>query len=227
MSEELWKGVQLKLKHAQYHREQMNISIDSSRWRRESALYEGHGTALGHDWQLPFYANLDAFLTCTRSIPEITNFCFGRDIPIQQLKEWFERLPLKEKMRRVEFSDRFARTYNEFRKLPLSDARNVSVHRKGHPPVTVATIGRWGTRYKSGPTDQLPSHEVPPSDGSNMGWFGQSARILPSWKDYFIGSENLFEACNDYFEQAKRAVYEAETLVRDIHRDLPLTPPPG
>src|SRR5882672_5777776 len=98
------------------------------------------GAIIGTQWQAAFYAYLDAFLAMSRSVPEVITCCFGEDRSIA-MKSWFKGLDAAEQSRRRAFSAQFETGYSTFRALPLSTARNITLHRTGHPPVEVRITG--------------------------------------------------------------------------------------
>jgi hypothetical protein len=75
---QLWAGVDRKIEHAGYFLEQMQHSLERPRNARTARL-EAAGAIVDTQWQLSFYANLDAFLAMARSVPEIIQWHFGDD----------------------------------------------------------------------------------------------------------------------------------------------------
>jgi hypothetical protein len=73
----LWTGIDLKQDHANFHLERMGAAPRAP----ERTGHEFFKTRRGeeHEWQRPFYAHLDAFLSAARSIPELIQCCFGHD----------------------------------------------------------------------------------------------------------------------------------------------------
>jgi hypothetical protein len=79
MHEEMWAGVELKVQNAEFHLQRMEQSLNLP---EPTALYvalEASGAILGTNWHRSFYAHLDAFLSAVRSVPEVIQFCFGKD----------------------------------------------------------------------------------------------------------------------------------------------------
>ena len=127
-----------------------------------TALYvalEASGAILGTDWHRSFYAHLDAFLSAVRSVPEVIQFCFGKD-DHHLVRQAFAVLPPEELARRCEFKKQFKSTHNAFRHLALSEARHISEHRTGFAPVDVTVVGMLGITYVGGPTKQIPTTET-------------------------------------------------------------------
>jgi len=69
-----------------------------------------------------------------RSVPEIVHACFGADQGSKVMKTWFNGLPTAEQTRRKNFAMQFEAAYGPFRALPLSNVRNISLHRTGVAP---------------------------------------------------------------------------------------------
>jgi hypothetical protein len=220
MSAHLWVGAELKLEYASLYLRRMGESLVP----RRSGLGPPN---IDHDWQLNLYAHFDAFLPCTRSVAEIINCCFGKDDGSREMRDWFKKLSVDEQNRREHFTKLFQVERAKFDSHFLTKARNVTVHRAGHPPVTVAFNGFWGVRYQSNPTTRLPSHEVRPSDGSDMGWLGEALPVLPNGNDFEIGGRNLFSSCSEYIADAKDLLSKARTVAGAVHGSNPLTDPPA
>jgi hypothetical protein len=53
------------------------------------AALESMGVIVDDGWHRAFYAHLDAFLSATRSLPEIIQCCFGVD---RRLSGWLKSL---------------------------------------------------------------------------------------------------------------------------------------
>ena len=50
------------------------------------------GAIIDTGWQRSIYPHLDAFLSTTRSIPEIIQCCFGVDDGNREIRDWFDKL---------------------------------------------------------------------------------------------------------------------------------------
>jgi hypothetical protein len=127
MNEELWAGVELKLLHAEFPFESMGRSLEPPELTATNVAIEVSGGIIDTRWQRSFYAHLDAFLSASRSIPEIIQCCFGED-RASVMSAWLGRLPDAERHRRGDFRNQFKDRYDRFLALPLSRARNVSLH---------------------------------------------------------------------------------------------------
>jgi hypothetical protein len=129
--DELWAGVDVKIENAQFHLDAMSRVLQPPERAAGYTVVEGMGTVISDNWHRAFYAHFDAFLSATRSVPEIIRCCFGRDTGARIMKEWYEARTADEQERRSEFQEKFGLDYDAFRTLPLSTARNISEHRTG------------------------------------------------------------------------------------------------
>lgn len=59
------------------------------------------------------------------------------------MKTWLDSLDKGEQDRRRRFETEFKAQLNSFRAMPLGNARHISEHRTGFPPVTVTISGRF------------------------------------------------------------------------------------
>jgi hypothetical protein len=91
-------------------------------------------------------------------------------VPIQGLDH-------DEQDRRCAFTGQFNDRRRTFGNLPLSKARNISVHRTGVAPVTVATTGFFGVTYTGGPTSPIPSTETRQIDDPNLAFWQSLPRF--------------------------------------------------
>jgi hypothetical protein len=226
MYEHLWKGADLKLEYASMHLQQMSQSLQPPQRTAMTTALQSSGAYIEHDWQRYLYAHFDAFLPCTRSVADIINCCFGHDRN-PRMKSWFDGLPVDEQRRRKLFTKQFHVERKSFDDNYLTKARDVSVHRAGYPPLTIAFTGFWGVRHVSNPTIRLSMNEVKPPDGSNMGWLNQSMPLRPNWQDFQIGGRNLFEACQEYVQDATDLVSKARNIANSVHGSSSLADPPA
>ena len=234
MHENLWAGVRLKVEHAGFFLRQMQAALDRPRGQR-AAMLEAAGATVDVQWQPAFYANLDAFLVMARSVPEVINSCFGKDTAKKEMKNWFARLCLDEQRRRADFRSAFENAYKAFRDLPLSNARNISVHRSGYPPgVEARIVGSFGVSYIGSPVKRVPTVESrPPSPGDDpkdpaVIWASTlpPVPVRPTWTDFEIDGKQLFPECGDYLRQVEALVAEARAISERVHGTDILTPPP-
>jgi hypothetical protein len=214
MHEELWAGVELKIEHAAFFLQKMS-----------DCLQPPEGT----NWQLSFYACLDAFLAMTRSVPEIIQCCFGHDTSFQ-MKDWFKDLSDDEKSHRKQFAVEFNPDHKNFRDLPLSATRNTIFHRTGVAPVNVRITGRFGVTYTGKPIKDVPAAEsrnIVAGDDPSLQWAATPppVSVRPAWTDFTIDGKPLFPECQDYLEEARKLLNEARRISQQVHGNDSLTPP--
>jgi hypothetical protein len=95
-----------------------------------------------------------------------------------------------EQRRRKKFQDLFDPHSYAFTRLPLSGARNVTLHRTGVAPVEVHVIGRWGS-YTGNPLTQIPQSEMlPTTAGSDpaLQWAATQPpqAVCPNASDFWL-----------------------------------------
>ena len=151
MYEELWAGVELKIQNAVFHLRQMEQSLDPPEQTQENVALQVSGAIIHTDWQRSIYAHFDAFLSATRSVPEVIQCCFGVDLGHPVMRIWFDKMVDAERDRRKEFKKEFKTAYDTFRALPLGNARHISEHRSGVAPVVVTITGMFGITYVGDP----------------------------------------------------------------------------
>jgi hypothetical protein len=99
--DELWAGVDLKIENAQFHFDAMiRVLQPQSPERVGTYTIEGMGTVISGSWHRPFYAHFDAFLSASRSVPEIIRCCFGVDTFIEPDRR-VSRIRLSDKTSRL------------------------------------------------------------------------------------------------------------------------------
>jgi hypothetical protein len=71
--DELWAGVDLKIENAQFHFDTMSRALLPQSPERAGTYTAvgGMGTIISGNWHRAFYAHFDAFLSASRSVPEI------------------------------------------------------------------------------------------------------------------------------------------------------------
>jgi hypothetical protein len=220
--DKLWAGVDLKIENAEFHFDAMSRVLQPQSPGTYTAV--GGMTVISGNWHRAFYAHLDAFLSASRSVPEIIRCCFGVD-PHPTMRKWHEDQNADERKRRSEFQKKFKLDYNAFRGLPLSAARNISEHRTGAAPVTVKVSGRFGVVYDGGPTKPIPTsetREMPPQ----LGWLANPMPVQPLWPDFSIDGAPLFKTCGDYLDRARSLTVRARALAQEVHGESEITPPP-
>lgn len=228
MNELLWAGVELKVENARFFLEQMDKSLlpPMRTGGRDDTYLQSAGAILGTQWQQAFYANLDAFLAMTRSIPEIINCCFGKDKSNSLMSKWFDGLDPTEQSRRCTFTTEFKTAgYTSFQSLPLSNARNVSCHRTGVAPAEASISGFFGVTYTGNPVQRVPDVETLPTPGDTS-ITQHPLPVRPSWPDFTIDGNPLLEECQAYLRAAIELVTQARSISGRVHGSELLTPPP-
>ena len=224
MHDELWAGVESKLENSAFHLDRMGQSLQPPERTHMNAALEASGVILTTNWQRALYAHLDAFLSTTRSVPEIINCCFGQDSS-QQMKSWFDKLSPDEQDRRRDFSKQFKANHVKFRAHDLSQARHVSEHRKGYAPVEVAIKGFFGVVYTGSPVKPVPTSETRVIDNPEYAFLAKPMPLRPSWQDFTIDGKPLFDECGAYLERARTLIAEARTISAKVHGNKALMPP--
>jgi len=228
MHDELWAGAELKSEHAAFYLEKMGAALLPPERTAINVAIESSGAILDTRWQDSFYAYLDAFLIMSRSVPEVISTCFGFDATgsPRHVRTWFARLDSTEQDRRRRFSAEFEDAgYGNFRKSDLSNARNITVHRSGVPPVEVKITGRFGVTYTGTPVERVPVSETR-QVGSEFQWLVRPVALRPGWQDFEINGKPLFAECKDYLRAAQLLLQEGRTISMRVHGDHPLTAPP-
>lgn len=235
--DDLWSAVEHKLAGAEFFFREMGRDIVPPYLNNpQLAAIAATGTIVGNPWQEKFYHHLDAFLAMARSIPEIIRCCFGID---RRMRTWISSLDFSEATRRQTFQTQFEPLSRTFTALPLSGARNVTLHRAGVPPVEVQVIGRWGT-YTGGPLTAIPQsellHIVAVNDPA-LQWAATEPPqpVQPRPADFSLliptGSSasrvELFPECRRFLDAARRLVTDAQQIALAVHGSQPLTPAPG
>jgi hypothetical protein len=223
MHEELWAGPGLKLGYAAFHLERMGQSLQPPEATGYTVALEASGAIVGNNWAQSFYAHFDAFLAAARSVPEIIQCCFGVDRGHSEVRDWFDWLPPAQQHRRYEFSKRFKGVRDEFRALPLSKARDISVHRTGYASVKVAVTGMFGVTYTGGPTEQVPISETRQTE---LPFLARPIPLRVKWQDFEIDGRPLFPECQDYLKKASEVMAKAREISTRVHGADSLTPPP-
>lgn len=228
MHEELWAGVELKLRHAEFHLQRMGQSLEPPERTATNVALQAAGAIIDTGWQRSFYAHLDAFLSATRSVPEIVQCCFGADEDHPDMRSWFRKLPEAEKRRRREFEKQFKTSYVSFRALRLGTVRHISEHRTGVPPVNVTISGLFGVTYIGGPVKRVPISETRHIDDPALAWMAKPIPLpQPSWNEFKIEGQPLFPACQDYLQGARALVENARHICNLVHATNAVSSPPS
>jgi len=226
MHEDSFAGVELKLQHAAFFLDAMGEALLPPPRTTENVAIQSSGTIIDTRWQTSFYAYLDAFLAMTRSVPDIISSCFGADRGSKEMQSWFESLTFAEQIRRQNFAAAFQTTHATFRNLPLSGARNISLHRSGVAPVETKITGRFGISYTGTPVKRIPTSETPtfPPD---FQWMARPVPLQPRWQDFEINGKPLFAECQAYLREAQRLLNEARRICQLEHGSAAPTQPPS
>jgi len=227
--DELWAGIALKLESASFHLAGMEKALQPPETTAYTVVLESSGALIGGNWHRAFYAHLDAFLSSSRSVPELIRCCFGVDDRPRKMKDWFDELRPDEQKRRREFGQKFKSEYEAFRALPLGTARHISEHRTGVLPVAVTVTGRFGLTYIGGPTKPIPTSEMRelPLESNIPPGIVRPIPVRPMWTDFEIDGKPLFETCREYLNQAQALTSQARALAEKVHGAGKLTWPPS
>ena len=240
--DDFWSAIHRRVAAAEFFLNEMSKDIlppwESAPHQPQLAARRMTGVALSHPWQERFYPHFDAFLAMTRSVPEIIRCLFGIDT-FPALKSWRARLDPAELARRKAFQSQFGAAYKSFATMPLSDTRNVTLHRTGVAPVEVRVIGRWGSVYVGTPVQRIPLTEsLPISSGNDSALLWLAMQPPPQIElkptDFSLvitgggpGSNlALFPECQKFLEAARRLVGDAQRISQAAHGSNPVTPPP-
>ncbi|RZI42394.1 hypothetical protein EGT07_14380 [Herbaspirillum sp. HC18] len=223
----MWDGVDFKFDNASLFYDNMVRSLQPAIQGRTSVvLVSSPGTAIGTQWQRELYANFDAFLAMARSVPEIINFCFGKDASCDNKKNpmhgWFNSLDATERTRRTDFSSDFKNAgYDSFKQLSLSNARNITLHRQGYPAATFTISGHFGV-VSGTPVNHVPETHAPAGSSPNQ----QLLPLQPTPADFTIDGKPLFDECKAYLRDVGKLVKEAREIFSRVHGSAMVTPPP-
>jgi hypothetical protein len=232
MYTELLAGAELKIENAQFFLDGMARSLRGPQRTQINAAIQAAGAIVDDRWQRSFYAHLDAFLAMVRSVPDIIQCCLGVDDrwPVA-MKAWFNGLPVAEQARRQTFAVSFGPLQHVFATLPLSNARNISLHRSGVAPVEVNIRGRFGVVHVGTPVEHVPIAESAPigsgNDAANL-WAGTlpPVPVRPAITDFTIDGRPLFPECQAYLQKARDLLAQAHKIAQSIHGNQNLTPLP-
>lgn len=232
MHEELWAGVELKSNHAEFFLDRMGRALAPPERTQINVALQASGAIIGTGWQRSFYAYLDAFLAMARSVPEVIHSCFGADRSNPVMRQWFDGLPAAEQTRRTKFTDQFQDAHKTFRELPLSGARNISLHRTGVAPIQVNITGRFGVSHVGTPIRHIPDAESRPIKAAAdpaLQWAATlpPEPVEPMWTDFTINGKSLFPECRVYLEEVRKLIGDARAIAARVHGGNSLTYPPS
>jgi hypothetical protein len=169
-------------------------------------------------------------------VPDIIRCCFGIDSS-KAMHRWLRSLDPAEISRRKAFQGKFDSLFADFKQLPLSGARNVTLHRSGVAPVEVQITGMWGV-YTGGPLEKVPESETPTIVAGNdpalmVAAMQPPQSIEPRASDFSLIVANasgqqrmqLFPECGEFLQKAKNLVEEARKICQAEHGWEKITPP--
>jgi hypothetical protein len=225
MHEELWAGPHLKLEYAAFHFQRMGQAFEVP-GDHHSIAVQSAGIIIDTGWQRSIYPHLDAFLSTTRSIPEIIQCCFGVDDGNRKMKGWFDKLSPDEQGRRRQFKKQFADDYRGFRSRRLSEVRHNIEHRIGVAPATVTIKGAFGDTHRGSPTRLVPLAETRQIDNPDLAFLAKSRPIQPRWTDFEIEGKPLFTECREHLDAAIALVEKARKIADVGHGARQVSMPP-
>jgi hypothetical protein len=226
MHEELWAGPHLKLEYALFHFLEMQQALEGPARDHHSVAMQAAGVIVDTGWQRSIYPHFDAFLSTTRSVPEIIQCCFGVDEGNPKIKSWFYELSLDEIDRRRQFKKQFHNDYVGFRSLRMSEVRHNIEHRTGVAPATVTIKGAFGDTHKGSPTHLLPNSETRQIDDPNLAFLAKPNPIQPRWDDFETEGKPLFAECREHLAAASVLVDKARRIALAVHSTSQLSIPP-
>jgi hypothetical protein len=232
MHDALWAGVNLKLDHADFYFEQIGRALVTPDRTRMSVVLEASGADVSHE-KRPFYAHLASFLMMTRSVPDVIQWCFGKDkmFDAKSRRPWFKGLLIDEQTRRTTFSRKFEKSYQKLSSHPLSEARNIIVHRVGVADVEVRIRGRYGVVHIGNAVKRAPAAESRPvvtgdDPGEQFAATLPPLPVVPNFSNLLIdGSRPLFDECRAYLALAHDVVAEGRNIAQAVHGNLVVSVP--
>jgi hypothetical protein len=232
-----WAGAELKLEEARRAFEEMGRPLQPPERTQNYAAQAASGAIVDNRWQDRFYSGVSTFLEKVRSVPSITEACFGKDLGHPRMKTWFDRLPEDEQRRRKDFSNQFKgeQKKKSFDEHYLTNERNVSQHRLGFADIKAEVIGQFGTKYTATPTTRIPTAEMRPlepniNEDPALQWAAtQPPRPIepPRWDQWKIGEKPLFSECRAYLTLAEEVVQKARAIADRVHGTEHLEAPPA
>jgi len=227
------RAVDTKMEHARFFWNRMCEIFDPP--RPTQAEVARHATNMASwqrmpNWQWRLYANLDAFLPIARSVPDVAQTLLGVDQRMPaDMRRWFDGLPHDEQTRRRSFQAQFQPIFDQFRDLPLSKARNATVHRTGQAGVTVRITTWFGVLYEGSATDHVPevvTRPVPEGVDPPPGAYSQPIALEPMWTDFYLDGRRLFDDLHTYVQEATNVTEAARRIALSVHGADNLTYPP-
>jgi hypothetical protein len=227
------RAVDTKMEHARFFWNRMCEIFDPPRPTQAEVARNATNMASWQrmpNWQWRLYANLDAFLPIARSVPDVAQTLLGVDQRMPaDMRRWFDGLPHDELTRRRSFQAQFQPIFDQFRDLPLSKARNATVHRTGQAGVTVRITTWFGVLYEGSATDHVPevvTRPVPEGVDPPPGAYSQPIALEPMWTDLYLDGRRLFDDLHTYVQKATDVTEAARRIALSVHGADNLTYPP-
>ncbi len=236
----IFEPVEFKLQEATRHLDMMGKTIVPPMPNHHQIALMSSGAILHHEWQEPFNAELNAFLSTARSVPELIQYRFGYDRPNKNRNAWLLALDQKEQARRTQFQQQFEAKFKLFRQLPLTEERHISEHRDGVAHWEVRVGDLWGREYVGGPKQRIPdaiSAPTYPDDDPAVAFVAANSISppIPRRTDFWwaipqpggtITRLPLFPECRKFLAEAEALVAHGRALFQNIHSGHQLTVPP-
>lgn len=230
---DVMRAVDTKMEHARFFWNRMCEIFDPPRPTQAEVARHAMNMASWQrmpNWQWRLYANLDAFLPIARSVPDVAQTLLGVDQRMPaDMRRWFDGLPPDEQMRRRSFQAQFQPIFDQFRDLPLSKARNATVHRTGEAGVTVRITSWFGVLYEGSATEHVPetvTRPVPAGAALPPGVYSQPITLEPRWTDFYFDGRLLFDELRTYFQEVSVVTEAARRIALAVHGTDNLTYPP-
>jgi hypothetical protein len=224
--DDFWAAINKRVEAAAFFLNEMSKDIQppsaGAPHQLQLAATVATGVVVSHPWQESFYYHFDAFLAMTRSVPEIIRWLFGVDYTFSRFLRWWRTsLNAAERARRRKFQSQFATAFASFVQMPLSDVRNVTLHRTGVAPVEVRVMGRWGSPFVGTPLQQIPLTESLPVSVPLSAAGEPLQQLEPCAADFSItitsggttSTVGLFPESQKYLEAARKLVADARKTV--------------
>lgn len=234
--DDLWIGVDLRLRDARNTLDEMRKVLQPPVPTAQSIVQESIGTIIGGpDWQRSFYQLVARFLAEVRSVPWIIEASFGEDRS-SKMKAWWSSLPPGEQTRRKAFSVQFQPQRAAIDTHDLTTERDVAEHRLGIPQIEGKVIGPFGQVHTATPSKRILDAESRPLDpniandpGAQWAATLPSQPIRPKPEQFTItrAKKPLFPECEAYLALAAQVAATARTISQSVHGSNNLTSPPS
>jgi hypothetical protein len=232
--------VEFKFEKAKRRLDEMGKALVPPMLDRRHVAVMSSGAVLHHEWREPFDAELNGFLSTTRSVPELIQYRFGYDRPNKKRNAWLLPLDQKEQARRIQFHQQFEAKFEQFRQLPLTEERHITEHRNGIAHWEVRVRDLWGREYVGGPKQRIPdivSAPTYPGDDPALACVAANSilPLIPKHTDFWWAIPQpgggllrvpLFPECRKFLAEAEALVTHARALFQQIHGGYQLTLPP-